>query len=158
LAYDSDMDEIFVTHGGNTVSIISDKTNTVVATAPLNISGGVALWEIDYDSGKRELFAANTILDVLTGQGFLINNVLILSDSDKPEQTSPSTSDQEQQAEPFPTTIIITVSGVSLAVLAAGLLVYFKKRKHQTIPTSTTHSMEIGKSQYWHFSQCLFDK
>jgi hypothetical protein len=32
-------------------------------------------------------------------------------------------------AEPFPTTLVITGSGASIAVVAAGLLVYFKKRK-----------------------------
>jgi hypothetical protein len=34
------------------------------------------------------------------------------------------------EPKPFPTTFIITASGVSLAVAGAGLLVYFKKRKH----------------------------
>jgi N-acetylneuraminic acid mutarotase len=32
--------------------------------------------------------------------------------------------------EPFPTTLAITVSGASLAAIAVGVLVYFKKRKH----------------------------
>ena len=31
---------------------------------------------------------------------------------------------------PFPTTLVITVSGASLVVVAVGVLVYFKKRKH----------------------------
>jgi hypothetical protein len=31
---------------------------------------------------------------------------------------------------PFPTTLVITASGASLAVIGIGLLVYFKKRKH----------------------------
>lgn len=33
------------------------------------------------------------------------------------------------EPEPFPTTIVITASGASLAVVGIGLLVYFKKRK-----------------------------
>jgi hypothetical protein len=36
--------------------------------------------------------------------------------------------------EPFPTTLVITASGASLAVVGVGLLVYFKKRKHPANP------------------------
>ena len=38
---------------------------------------------------------------------------------------------------PFPTTIAVATSGASLAVIAAGLLVYFKKRKRE-IPEKKT--------------------
>ena len=34
-----------------------------------------------------------------------------------------------QVLEPFPTTLVITASGVSVAVVAACMLVYFRKRK-----------------------------
>ena len=37
---------------------------------------------------------------------------------------------EPQQPEPIPTTLIIAASGVSLAVVAVGLLVYSKKTKH----------------------------
>jgi len=33
-------------------------------------------------------------------------------------------------AEPFPTTLAAAASGVAVAVVGAGLLVYFKKRNH----------------------------
>jgi len=33
--------------------------------------------------------------------------------------------------EPFPTVLVITASGASLAIVGVGLLVYFKKRQHQ---------------------------
>jgi hypothetical protein len=36
---------------------------------------------------------------------------------------------QEQSPEPFPTLLVATASGVSIAAVAVGLLVYFKKRK-----------------------------
>lgn len=36
---------------------------------------------------------------------------------------------QETQSEPFPTTLVATASGASVAVIGMGLLVYFKKRK-----------------------------
>jgi hypothetical protein len=31
---------------------------------------------------------------------------------------------------PFPTTLVVTASGVAVTIVGAGLLVYFKKRKH----------------------------
>jgi hypothetical protein len=33
-------------------------------------------------------------------------------------------------AEPFPTTLMIAVSGASMAIIGVGILFYFKKRKH----------------------------
>jgi len=44
-------------------------------------------------------------------------------------ETSFFTIIQETPSEPFPTTIIATASGASVAVVGVGLLVYFKKRK-----------------------------
>jgi multisubunit Na+/H+ antiporter MnhC subunit len=40
-------------------------------------------------------------------------------------------------AEPFPTALVMTAFGVSLAVVAAGLLVYLKKHKRQNSPSSS---------------------
>jgi hypothetical protein len=37
----------------------------------------------------------------------------------------------EPNAKTFPTTLIVVVSGASLAVVSVGLLVYFKKRKRK---------------------------
>ena len=61
LAYDSAKSEIFVTNfggyftgGGNTVSVISDATNTVVA----NVTVGANPVGVAYDSAKGELFVA----------------------------------------------------------------------------------------------------
>jgi YVTN family beta-propeller protein len=142
LAYDSDLGEIFVTNGENTVSIISDKTNTVIATVPLSVDGGVHLWEIAYDSAKRELFAANFISDVIGGKGFLINTVLVISDSTTSPTSAPTLSPTSTpiptvaptpiptpEPEPFPT-LLVVASVITVAVVGIGLLVYFKKRKH----------------------------
>jgi len=53
LAYDSRLGEIFVTNGDyNLVYVISDSTNTVVATIPV----GSVPYGLAYDSGKGELF------------------------------------------------------------------------------------------------------
>ena len=50
-AYDSGKGEVFVTNeGSDTVSVISDSTNTVVATVPMRY----APYAIAYDSGKGE--------------------------------------------------------------------------------------------------------
>ena len=59
LAYDSGQNEIFVQHGSEyaTISIISDKTNKVVATITGALSNGYN-GEVVYDSGKGEIFAA----------------------------------------------------------------------------------------------------
>jgi len=43
---------------------------------------------------------------------------------------SPSQSPESQPSEPFPTVLVATASGVSVAIIGVGLLVYFKKRKH----------------------------
>jgi multisubunit Na+/H+ antiporter MnhC subunit len=37
----------------------------------------------------------------------------------------------EEPEEPFPTALVITASGITVAVVAVGLLVYFKKRKRK---------------------------
>lgn len=44
--------------------------------------------------------------------------------------SSPTSSTEPQTAEPFPTTLVATII-VSVAVVGAGLLVYFKKRNHK---------------------------
>jgi serine/threonine-protein kinase len=57
IAYDSGKGEVFVgnENGNNTVSVISDATNAVVATVKVGTNPhGVA-----YDSGKGEVFVAN---------------------------------------------------------------------------------------------------
>ena len=43
----------------------------------------------------------------------------------------PEFNDGTGKAEPFPTALVIAASGVSLAVIGVGLLVYFKKRKRK---------------------------
>src|SRR3989475_12816993 len=56
VAYDSGKGELFVANeGANNVSVISDVTNTVVAT----ISVGSRPNGVAYDSGKGEVFVTN---------------------------------------------------------------------------------------------------
>ena len=67
-AYDSGKGEIFVTNAqDNTVSVISDSTNTVTATIPV----GDYPYGVAYDSAKGEVFVVN----------LHSNNVMVISDS-----------------------------------------------------------------------------
>jgi len=58
VAYDSGKNEVFVANAGGKVSIISDKTNTVVAnvTGILGHLGLVEPFEMAYDPSKNEMF------------------------------------------------------------------------------------------------------
>src|SRR3989475_11991666 len=61
VAYDSGKGELFVTNS-NSVSVISDATNAVVASIPAGaFPGGVT-----YDLGKGELFVTNEFADTVT--------------------------------------------------------------------------------------------
>jgi YVTN family beta-propeller protein len=56
VAYDSGKDEVFVTNvDDDTVSVISDSSNAVIATVPV----GEVPQGLTYDSGKSEIFVAN---------------------------------------------------------------------------------------------------
>jgi nitrous oxidase accessory protein len=48
-----------------------------------------------------------------------------------PELSNGAGNNETNKTEPFPTTLVITASGASLAVIGAVILVYFKKRKRQ---------------------------
>lgn len=58
VAYDSGKNEIFVANGDNTVSVISDLSNSVVATISLP-SSSLSPIDLVYDSGKGEIFVVN---------------------------------------------------------------------------------------------------
>jgi len=70
IAFDSHLNEVFVSDydsgSGNTVSVISDASNKVVAT----IIVGSGPYGIAFDSSEREIFVANNVsstLSVLSG-------------------------------------------------------------------------------------------
>jgi hypothetical protein len=52
-----------------------------------------------------------------------------LKGSPKPIHVTIDAEPEPQQIEPFPTSLAIAASGVSIIVIVAGLLVYVKKRK-----------------------------
>ena len=57
MIYDSGKGEIFLVNSG-TVQVISDETNTVVATVPSSANFTPSC--LAYDSGKGEIFATST--------------------------------------------------------------------------------------------------
>jgi YVTN family beta-propeller protein len=75
IAYDSALHEIYVTNqGSGTVSVISDMSNSVVATIDLNTNashGGIS--NIVYDSGKGEMFVSS----------YTYGGVIVISDKTK---------------------------------------------------------------------------
>jgi YVTN family beta-propeller protein len=71
LAYDSVKGEIFVLNGkSNTISVIDDRTNTVVSTIPVGGGSLEVPHGIVYDSGMGEIFLSTTN-----------NNILVISDT-----------------------------------------------------------------------------
>jgi nitrous oxidase accessory protein len=66
--------------------------------------------------------------------------------------TIPELPDGTGESEPFPTTLVIAVSGVSLAIVGVGLLVNFKKRKRlwkvsdDKVTTETLPSLDYPMS------------
>jgi len=50
--------------------------------------------------------------------------------SPSPEPTPTATAEPTPKTEPFPTALVVTASGVAVTIVGAGLLFYFKKRKH----------------------------
>src|SRR5271169_4363367 len=71
-AYDSSKGEVYVTNEGvATVSVISDSSNSVVATVPMRFSPTT----IAYDSGKGEMFVANG------GPSTTLGTISVISDN-----------------------------------------------------------------------------
>jgi hypothetical protein len=50
----------------------------------------------------------------------------------------------EPQPEPFPTTLVATVSVTTAVLVSAGLLVYFKKRKHERESYNTVYTIILN--------------
>jgi YVTN family beta-propeller protein len=116
VGYDPLKGVLFVGNSGdNTTSIVSEKTRSVIDTVP--ISSVVML----YDSGR------NVMLDLGNGSIQFVSDDSLPSVS--PTPTSTPTPEPTPNPEPFPTTLVIA-SVIVVAVIAMGLLVYFKKRKH----------------------------
>lgn len=80
------------------------------------------------DGGTPVEISGNT---TLSGLAVGVHNVTVFGfDASGNRGTSEILHFAIEAPAPFPTTIVATASGVSLAIIGVGLLVYFKKRKH----------------------------
>jgi YVTN family beta-propeller protein len=78
VVYDSNKGEVFVANSGsNSVSVISDANNSVVATIPLQ-SGSLNPVDLTYDSGKGEIFVLNSPPDEIS---FSSSTITVIADS-----------------------------------------------------------------------------
>jgi YVTN family beta-propeller protein len=149
LAYDSGKGEVFVAnHNSSSVSVISDSTNSIVATVDVGVNPiGLA-----YDSDNGRVFVANyysySVSVISDSTNTVVANVplesppqgicydsgrgkvfVTYSESNRISVISATATPSDPQ-EPFPTLLVATASGDSAAVVCLGVLVYFKKRKH----------------------------
>jgi N-acetylneuraminic acid mutarotase len=113
-----------------TVSVVSPENKTYnESSVPLTftVDKPVSLTEYSLDAQNNVSVAGNTTLTDLPNG---VHNITMYA---KYIEGSIGASENVkftiQVLEPFPTTLVITASGVSVAVVAACMLVYFRKRK-----------------------------
>ena len=80
------------------------------------------------DGGENETITGNT---TLTGLPNGAHNITVYAtDETRNTGTSETVLFTIEVPESFPTVLVATVSGVSVAIIGTVLLVYFRKRKH----------------------------
>jgi hypothetical protein len=113
------------------ITVISPQNKTYdSANVPLYFRVNEVCSNVTYslDSGVNVTMLENT---TLTGLSEGLHNVTAYAwDNAQNLGYSENIMFTVTQPEPFPTTLVITASGASLAIIGVGLLVYFKKRKH----------------------------
>jgi hypothetical protein len=122
------------------IVILSPQNKTYAATeVPLTFTCNKKILSADYileGEGGHEPISGNTILTGLMNGTHTIT-VIVWAEGGSAYQTVCFNIDNQTSTvtpEPFPTTLVITASGASLAVVGIGLLVYFKKRKRKADP------------------------
>jgi hypothetical protein len=110
------------------VSFLSGEKAYKTSEFTLNFTVNEPITKISYvlDGRENVTITGNT---TLTGLSSGEHNLTIYS-WDAVGNTGASETISFTVAEPFPTTVIVPVA--SVAVVGVGLVVYFKKRKHQT--------------------------
>lgn len=115
VAYDTAKGELFVvTPDSNATSIISDTTDTVVATK----GAGPGPFDIAYDPAKGELFVTNPNADTLT----------IISDA---SATATSSSSATSTKSAFPPSFLTVLAANALVLVVLGALAS-KRRSRRT--------------------------
>ena len=123
-----------------TITILSPKNETyTTCDVPLNFTvSELAEW-MGYSLDERSTVVLNDGFVPLAGLSYGSHSITVyandtvgrLGASETVYFTITQETEEipEGQPEPFPTSLVIIVSGASLAAVSVGLLVYFKKRK-----------------------------
>jgi hypothetical protein len=123
----------FTTYTTPIVSFLSFENRTFeTSTVPLNFTVDQPVSKATYclDGQANVTISGNT---TLTGLPDGEHNVTVYA-TDEAENTGASETMyfNVDTPEPFPTATAATAAGASVTIIGVGLLVYFKKRKHQT--------------------------
>ena len=145
IVYDSKMNEVFVyNENAQTVSVISDSSNTVVKTITGVTGNTVNPINIAYNPNKNEIFAGysvisdisntvvatlpSTVTDVIydSGRGEIVGSTstgstAVFSDSSSPSTSTSPTSSQSATASPTPK--VPEFSNAALVSMAAAMVV-----------------------------------
>ena len=116
----------YVVDGGERQNITVHDTDTLFtanAVRTLNFSTNLAL------TGGVHNVTVSLEADsyYVAGQGFSLSSVVVHGNSETVNFTIAKETIPQPEPAPFPTSLVITASGASLAVAGVGLLVYFKK-------------------------------
>jgi hypothetical protein len=113
------------------ISILALENRNFTSIVPLNFTTDERIFQSSYslDGQDNVTIAGNTTLtDLIEGE----HKVTVFA-TDEVGNTGASETIAftiEEPPEPFPTTLMATASGASVAIIGAGMLVYFEKRKH----------------------------
>ena len=99
----------------------------IVADYTLDLLSHIPLYAY-FTLSEHESLPGNTTLTGLSN-GTHTLTVYVITERGTASQTVHFTVSPEMQPEPFPTALVATASGASVAVVGAVLLVYFRKRK-----------------------------
>lgn len=113
------------------VTILSLKNETYDSSdVPLNFTVSETVSQISYvlDGQQNVTVTGNSTISGLTNG---LHNVTVYAKDTFGNEGASETMTCTVKLEPFPTALVATTSGASAAVVCLGLLVYFKKHKHQ---------------------------
>jgi hypothetical protein len=111
------------------VTLISPENKTYHETSvpvEFSVSEPVSWMRYELDNEHFAEISGNT---TIAGLSFGAHNLTVYA-TDASGNTGASETIHFKVEQPFPTTLVATVSAASVAVIGVGLLVYFKKRKH----------------------------
>jgi len=111
------------------IEVLSPERRTYdTSSIPLNFTVNEAVSQITYclDGEENITISGNTTLTGLANG----DHTLTIYAKDEVGNVGTSETILFTVDVPFPTTLVVAASGASIAVAAAGLLFYFKKRKH----------------------------